>query len=571
MKTGKHTLEPNQIRQICLGLARGKSYRALSRQIGLHVNRVNRTACRIQSVSGGRPEELVSLDDQMLLSKIYAPKSPSIESHSDSVKDNKYIPNFAFVTSSLIIEKRMSVIEAYRWYQEQCEQRNAQQLSQAYFYKIVNEELEKIHAKTPECYMMRDHPYGEEIQVDFTGDTYMVQTFNGKIKCWIMVLSFPASYYTYGGFVTSQSTAETCRVIGDAVKYFGNIFPDLLYCDNASAMITSHKGTSIVFNKNFKYFMTGLGIAVNAAPPRCPQHKSCVEESVKLVEIRVGKNEQFINGLTDVKTISDHSIVLQNYIECEINKKEFKKDVLKTREFLFNTYEKPKLKHIHHIPEYIDDIRYMCVPASYHLSINEHWYSVPYQYIKSYVDVFVTNDLITIKYKGAVIAEHCRCDGIDQLRGTNRTTQLEHMPQEHKKSVTRSKRFDSEESILECAKALDEGLYFFCQNRLRFAQTNEAKYMANAKSSCGAVIDFYNAEINKSLVSEACRFVISSIEARYWNKQSVVERYRQLLQIEQEKKNNQSRSSNKLKLIKLEPGDYYSHEDSSAEPEFPEM
>lgn len=95
--------------------------------------------------------------------------------------------------------------------------------------------------------------------------------------------------------------------------------------------------------------------------------------------------------------------------------------------------------------------------------------------------------------------------------------------------------------------------------------------MANAKSSCGAVIDFYNAEINKSLVSEACRFVISSIEARYWNKQSVVERYRQLLQIEQEKKNNQSRSSNKLKLIKLEPGDYYSHEDSSAEPEFPEM
>ncbi len=134
MKTGKHTLEPNQIRQICLGLASGKSYRALSRQIGLHVNRVNRTACRIQSVSGGRPEELVSLDDQMLLSKIYAPKSPSIESHSDSVKDNKYIPNFAFVTSSLIIEKRMSVIEAYRWYQEQCEQRNAQQLSQAYFY-----------------------------------------------------------------------------------------------------------------------------------------------------------------------------------------------------------------------------------------------------------------------------------------------------------------------------------------------------------------------------------------------------------------------------------------------------
>ena len=134
---------------------------------------------------------------------------------------------------------------------------------------------------------------------------------------------------------------------------------------------------------------------------------------------------------------------------------------------------------------------------------------------------------------------------MDQLRGTNKTTLLEHMPHVHKKSVTRSVRFDSEESVLECAKALDEGVYIFCQNRLRFAQNDGVKYLANAKSSCGAVIDFYNAELNKSLVSEACRYVISSLEPRYWNKQSVVEQYRHLLQLEQERKNSQSTSKKK--------------------------
>ena len=571
MKNGKYKLDANQIRQICLGLARGKSFRAISRQTGLSINRVNRTAGRIQAVSGGKPEELVNLDDHQLLGRIYSTETSSIENYADSVKGSKYIPDFEHIVSGLIVEKRMSVIETYRWYEEQCKKQNAEQLSQAYFYKIVNEELEKLHLKTPEYYMMREHAYGEEIQVDFTGDTYMVQTFNGKIRCWIMVLSFPASYYTYGGFVTSQSTAETCRVIGEAVKYFGNLAPDLLYCDNAAAMVTSHKGTSIVFNKNFLHFMTGLGVAVDAAPPRCPQHKSCVEESVKLVEKRVGKNELFIRGLADVRTLSAHNVILQDYIEREINKKEFRKDAVKTRAFLFNTYEKPKLNRVRHIPEYIDDIRSMCVPGSYHLSINEHWYSVPYQYIKSYVDVFVTNDRITVKYRGAVIAEHQRCDGMDQLRGTNKTTLLEHMPHVHKKSVTRSVRFDSEESVLECAKALDEGVYIFCQNRLRFAQNDGIKYLANAKSSCGAVIDFYNAELNKSLVSEACRYVISSLEPRYWNKQSVVEQYRHLLQLEQERKNSQSTSAGRPKLVKVEPGDYYSNETPPVEPELPEL
>ena len=169
MKNGKYKLDANQIRQICLGLARGKSFRAISRQTGLSINRVNRTAGRIQAVSGGKPEELVNLDDHQLLGRIYSTETSSIENYADSVKGSKYIPDFEHIVSGLIVEKRMSVIETYRWYEEQCKKQNAEQLSQAYFYKIVNEELEKLHLKTPEYYMMREHAYGEEIQVDKSG------------------------------------------------------------------------------------------------------------------------------------------------------------------------------------------------------------------------------------------------------------------------------------------------------------------------------------------------------------------------------------------------------------------
>ena len=50
MKNGKYKLDANQIRQICLGLARGKSFRAISRQTGLSINRVNRTNLRSWSI-----------------------------------------------------------------------------------------------------------------------------------------------------------------------------------------------------------------------------------------------------------------------------------------------------------------------------------------------------------------------------------------------------------------------------------------------------------------------------------------------------------------------------------------
>ena len=81
-------------------------------------------------------------------------------------------------------------------------------------------------------------------------------------------------------------------------------------------------------------------------------------------------------------------MILQDYIEREINKKEFRKDAVKTREFLFNTYEKPKLNRVRHIPEYIDDIRSMCVPGSYHLSVNEHWRTKPILFLLCFFSPF---------------------------------------------------------------------------------------------------------------------------------------------------------------------------------------
>lgn len=165
MKNGKYKLDANQIRQICLGLARGKSFRAISRQTGLSINRVNRTAGRIQAVSGGKPEELVNLDDHQLLGRIYSTETSSIENYAGSVKGSKYIPDFEHIVSGLIVEKRMSVIETYRWYEEQCKKQNAEQLSQAYFYKIVNEELEKLHLKTPEYYMIGSMPTARKFRL----------------------------------------------------------------------------------------------------------------------------------------------------------------------------------------------------------------------------------------------------------------------------------------------------------------------------------------------------------------------------------------------------------------------
>jgi transposase len=70
------------------------------------------------------------------------------------------------------------------------------------------------------------------------------------------------------------------------------------------------------------------------------------------------------------------------------------------------------------------------VHIDYHIEIDRHYYSVPYQLIKKELDVRLTVNTVECFYKGKRIASHVRSD-----RQGRHTSVKEHMPKSHQKYV----------------------------------------------------------------------------------------------------------------------------------------
>jgi uncharacterized protein (UPF0147 family) len=114
----------------------------------------------------------------------------------------------------------------------------------------------------------------------------------------------------------------------------------------------------------------------------------------------VGGDGGFRSELRKTKSFRQHCDFLQQLVEKLINKAPFRKSADKTREFLFNTYERPLLKRADVIPSYEEVLEHIQVPPSYHINVGNHLYSVPHTCIRSCVEVHLTNDHVIV-YRAA--------------------------------------------------------------------------------------------------------------------------------------------------------------------------
>lgn len=77
------------------------------------------------------------------------------------------------------------------------------------------------------------------------------------------------------------------------------------------------------------------------------------------------------------------------------------------------------------------------VQLNYHVSVEKMNYSVPYEYVRQYVDVKVTKNTITIYYKTNQICTHNRLYGRINQYSTNES----HMPENHQRFQRNKDRF----------------------------------------------------------------------------------------------------------------------------------
>ncbi|MGN0914976.1 MAG: hypothetical protein ACI4NE_01300 [Succinivibrio sp.] len=214
--TFRTNLSPSCIKSVCVRLLNtNDSNRAIAKQVKISATTVDRLCKKLKKLNIKYYSEISELSPSELIEKFYShPATPKVTKQSK----NKLIPDFNELATKMIEFKSDSIKAMYIEYQAEAKKAGKDALSLTYFSARVKQEKNVIESNAPEFYFSQNYPYGLYAELDFTGDQYELFTYNGRVRCWIMVVSFPASYYMQAQFVTAQSTAESCRVLSEVFR-----------------------------------------------------------------------------------------------------------------------------------------------------------------------------------------------------------------------------------------------------------------------------------------------------------------------------------------------------------------
>jgi transposase len=155
---------------------------------------------------------------------------------------------------------------------------------------------------------------------------------------------------------------------------------------------------------------------------RKPRDKSKVESAVGIVErwiIAALRNHAFF-GLHELNQAIAEKLT-------ELNNHSFQK-MEGSRSSLFETIDKPALKPLPATPYEYAEWKTAGVNIDYHIEVDHHYYSVPYQLVREHVDVRLTSNVVEILFKNRRVVLHQR--SYDKWKYTTLT---EHMPQSHQR------------------------------------------------------------------------------------------------------------------------------------------
>lgn len=264
---------------------------------------------------------------------------------------------------------------------------------------------------------------GEIIEMDWAGSTaFIIDRDTGeKIKAYIFVATLPCSQLSYAEATLSMDLNAWIGAHNRAFHYFGSI-TQIVIPDNLKTSVTRHTLKELVLNPTYREMCDYYGTLCMPARVRAPKDKASVEGSVSTIStwiIAALRNEQCF-------TLDKLNQKVAKKLE-EFNYRDFSKKK-GTHFSAFEEEEKFALSPLPSKPYKMAEWRTAKVRPDYHISIENIFYSVPYEYIPKSVDVRVSEHLIEVFFKHMRVATHSRLYGkFGQL-----STSKDHMPDNHK-------------------------------------------------------------------------------------------------------------------------------------------
>jgi len=235
--------------------------------------------------------------------------------------------------------------------------------------------------------MRQEHRAGEKLFVDFAGMTLPItDPETGEVwQAQLFVAVLGASNYTYAEAVASQELPHWISAHVHAFTFFGAC-PAIIVPDNLRSAVSRPHRYEPDINRTYEEMAAHYGCAVIPARSGKPRDKSKAEQGVLLAERWI---------LAALRDRTFFSLALRP---------------LPAHPYEYATWKSAK------------------VNIDYHLEIDRHWYSVPYQLVGQHCDIRVTATIVEVLHKGRRVASHRRSGKQRRF-----TTEPAHMPESHRR------------------------------------------------------------------------------------------------------------------------------------------
>ena len=270
--------------------------------------------------------------------------------------------------------------------------------------------------------MRQDHRAGEKLFVDYAGQTAsVIDRRSGEVRpAQVFVAVMGASNYTYAEATWSQAMEDWIGSHVRTFEYFGAV-PEILVPDNLKSGVNKAHRYEPRLNRTYRELGEHYGVAILPTRPAKPRDKAKAETGVQVVErwILARLRHRRVFSLTELNE------AIGEWLE-PLNARPFKK-LPGCRRELFESLDRPAMRPLPPRPYEYAEWKTVRVHMDYHVEIDRHYYSVPYQLVKQQLEARVTANTVELLHKGRRVASHAR----SRRRGSH-TTLAEHMPERHR-------------------------------------------------------------------------------------------------------------------------------------------
>jgi transposase len=269
--------------------------------------------------------------------------------------------------------------------------------------------------------MRQEHRGGEKLFIDYADGLSIVDELTGELTLTqLFVAVWGASNYTYAEATISQTLPDWIGSHGRALDYFA-CAPHVMVPDNLKSGVSKACKYEPDLNPTYADMAEHYGCVVLPARPRKPRDKAKVENGVLIAKrwiLAVLRHRTFYN-------LAELNIAIRECLE-RLNTRPLRR-AMKSRRELFEALDRPNALPLpQRLYEYAEWYKAK-VQLNYHIEVDRHYYSMPYQLLHERIDIRVTAAIVEAFRKGERVAAHVR----SHVKG-GYTTLPEHMPPSHR-------------------------------------------------------------------------------------------------------------------------------------------